>query len=194
MQEKGPDPGELTGREHWLRVGVIVIGALSGLFVVSYLAQGIVEGSEYPFVVNSVAKDVLFVALAVIAVGDLRRNTWAVVLLIAAHVALIAGLVIEALFGDIHHISHTFAGPGLGPETTWIVWLSADILIVVVLSWLYESAQRERWNLRYLGNAEFLTLMALAEVLVLVDNDALTPQEVATNVDRYLASFEARGK
>jgi hypothetical protein len=187
------DPGELTGREHRLRIGVIVIGALSALFVVSYIAQGIAEGSEYPFVVNSVAKDVLFVALAVIAVGDLRRNTWAVVLLIAAHVALIAGLVIEALFGDFHHISHTFAGPGLGAETTWIVWLSADILIVVVLSWLYESAQRERWNLRYLGNAEFVTLMALAEVLVLVDNDALTPQEVATNVDRYLASFEARG-
>jgi choline dehydrogenase-like flavoprotein len=184
----------LTGREHRLQVGVIVIGALSALFVVSYVAQGIAEGSEYPFVVNSVAKDVLFVALAVIAVGDLRRNTWAVVLLIAAHVALIAGLVIEALFGDIHHISHTFAGPGLGAETTWIVWLSADILIVVVLSWFYESAQRERWNLRYLGNAEFVTLMALAEVLVLVDNDALTPQEVATNVDRYLASFEARGK
>jgi choline dehydrogenase-like flavoprotein len=184
----------LTGREHRLQIGVVVIGALSALFIVSYLAQGISEGSEYPFVVNSVAKDVLFVALAVIAVGDLRRNTWAVVLLIAAHVALIAGLVIEALFGDIHHISHTFAGPGLGAETTWIVWLAADILIVVVLSWLYESAQRERWGLRYLGNAEFLTLMALAEVLVLVDNDALTPQEVATNVDRYLASFEARGK
>src|SRR6478609_6442960 len=111
------DPGELTGREHRLRIGVIVIGALSALFVVSYIAQGIAEGSEYPFVVNSVAKDVLFVALAVIAVGDVRRNTWAVVLLIAAHVALIATLVIEALFGDIHHISHTLAGPGLGAET-----------------------------------------------------------------------------
>src|SRR5256885_11152089 len=86
VRDAPQDRDELTGPENRLRIAVIGIGALSAAFFVTYLYQGIVEGAEYPFVVNSVAKDVLFVALAVIAVGDLRRNAWAVVLLIVAHV------------------------------------------------------------------------------------------------------------
>ncbi len=49
-------------------------------------------------------------------------------------------------------------------------------------------------NLRYLSHLQFKTLTALAEVLVTGEDEELTPEEVAHNVDIYLDDFAARGK
>ena len=46
-----------------------------------------------------------------------------------------------------------------------------------------------RYRLRYLSQAQHRTLMALAEVLVLGEDAALTPEEVAAKSDDYLHSF-----
>lgn len=58
---------------------------------------------------------------------------------------------------------------------------------------LLGRAQRERYQLRYLSQAQHRTLTALAEVLVAGDDEVLTPEEVAGNVDEYLRSFVAKG-
>jgi choline dehydrogenase-like flavoprotein len=47
---------------------------------------------------------------------------------------------------------------------------------------------------QYLSHFEFKTLTALAEVLVIGEDERLTPEEVGHNVDRYLATFKARRK
>jgi choline dehydrogenase-like flavoprotein len=49
-------------------------------------------------------------------------------------------------------------------------------------------------GLQYLSHLEFKTLTALAEVLVIGEDERLTPDEVGHNVDRYLATFKARRK
>ena len=57
-----------------------VVAGLSAAFIVMYLAGGLFDGEEFRFVANSVAKDVLFVALAVIGlIASLlvpRRRLW----------------------------------------------------------------------------------------------------------------------
>ena len=103
-------------------------------------------------------------------------------------------LAMSLIVGNVHHVGATLGGSALSPEATVWVWLGADVLIVALLSWFYESAQRARWGLRYLGSAEYVTLMAMSEILVLRDNDVLTPAQVATNVDDYLDRFHAAGK
>jgi len=49
-------------------------------------------------------------------------------------------------------------------------------------------------GLHYLSHLEFKTLTALAEVLVIGEDERLTPEEVSHNVDRYLSTFKARRK
>src|SRR5919202_3277208 len=49
-------------------------------------------------------------------------------------------------------------------------------------------------NLRYFSRLEFKTLTALAEVLVLGEDEQLTPEEIGHNADRYLDTFRARRK
>jgi choline dehydrogenase-like flavoprotein len=48
--------------------------------------------------------------------------------------------------------------------------------------------------LLYLSRREFRTLVALAEVVVMGEKEVLAPEEVARNIDRYLAAFRARTK
>ena len=164
-----PESGDLTPQERRLRIALIVIALLSVAFAVDYVALGVAGDSEYPFVANSTAKDLLFVILAVVAVADVRRQSWLVVLLIVAHVVLVAMLAMSLIVGNVHHVGATLGGSALSPEATVWVWLGADVLIVALLSWFYESAQRARWGLRYLGSAEYVTLMAMSEILVLRD-------------------------
>ncbi len=47
---------------------------------------------------------------------------------------------------------------------------------------------------QYLSHFEFKTLTALAEVLVIGEDEQITSEEIGYNVDRYLATFRARGK
>jgi choline dehydrogenase-like flavoprotein len=58
----------------------------------------------------------------------------------------------------------------------------------------FDPLLRARYGLRYLSLAEFKTLTALAEVLVIGEEERLTPEEIGHNVDRYLATFRAHRK
>ncbi|MCW3065275.1 MAG: family oxidoreductase [Solirubrobacterales bacterium] len=187
----GEVPG-LTRAEQRLRVALILLGLLSLAFAIGYVLMGVLGDSEYPFVANSLAKDGFFAALCAIAVADIRRFSFTVALVIGGHVLLVLGLASALVAGDTKTISHTIVGPGLGAGTLVWVWLGAASAIVVLFSWLYESAERARFGLRYLGHAEFRALAALAEVLV--PGHDVSPERVAANVDSYLAGFPAQGK
>ena len=182
----------LTRAEQRLRIALILLGIESLGFAIGYVLMGILGDAEYPFVVNSLTKDGFFAALCAIAVADIRRFSFTVALVIGGHVLLVLGLATALIAGDTKSISHTIVGPGLGAGTLVWVWLGAASAIVVLFTWLYGSAERARFGLRYLGHAEFRALAALAEVLV--PGHDVSPERVAGNVDRYLASFPAQGK
>jgi hypothetical protein len=186
----------LTREERHLRIAVGVIGALSAGFIVAYVVTAVTSDSRFPFIANSLAKDALFLALAIIGVGDIRRYAYTAVLLAIGHLALVLGLSLALIFDDVSTVSGTFnpsSLPVAAGTLVW-VWLGADVLIVIVLAVLYERAQRARFRLRYLSSVEFSTLRALAEVLTPDAKAKVSPLDVAKHVDNYLAGFRAQAK
>ncbi len=185
-----------TRAEHDLRILLGVIGLLSAGFIVTYVATAVTHDTRYPFVANSLAKDALFVALAIIGVADVRRYAYTAVLLAIGHLVLVLGLSLSLVFDNVSNVSGTVYVNNLplGAGTLVWVWLGADVLIVVLLAAFYERAQRARFRLRYLSSLEFSTLMALAEVLTPDATTKVSPFDVAKHVDNYLAGFRAQGK
>ncbi len=189
---------ELTPQERRLE-GVLRLLSLMFLgFVVSYLLQGLFGPAEFPFVANSVAKDGMFAVLAFIAAGDVRQNWWAGKLVIGGHLLIVGSLVLMLLTGNTDSVDGTFGSPaGIGipdPTVLALIWLVLAGAIIALLWLLYRSAARSRYNLRYLMPHQHRTAMAMAEVLVIGEDEALTPEEVAAGIDDYLYSFSAQGK
>jgi choline dehydrogenase-like flavoprotein len=189
---------ELTAQEKRLELVLRLFTLLFAGFVVSYLLQGILhEDTEFPFVANSVAKDGMFAVLAFVAAGDVRRNGWAGLLVIAGHVLIVASLLLMLAFGNTSSIDGSFGEPfGLGadPKLVLFIWLALASFVVVLLALLYRSAARSRYRLRYLAPHQHRTAMAMAEVLVIGPEEVLTPEEVAAGIDDYLYSFTAKNK
>ena len=188
---------ELTRAEVVLTRVLTVLGVVFALLVGYYVGLGVFANAEYPFVANSAAKDGLFAALCIVAANDIRRFTWAVYVVIGGHVLLIAGLLVMGATGNIASVAGSLDIPGAdtpSPEAQWAIWLGLATAITALVIVLFGRAQRERYQLRYLSQAQHRTLMALAEVLVMGDDEVLTPEQVAGNVDEYLHSFAAKGK
>ena len=172
-----------------------VFAAVFASMAVGYLIQGAFAGAEFPFVTNSVAKDGLFCALCLAAANDLRRFSWAVSVVIGGHVLLVGGLLFMLAFGDISKVGGSFDGPLLPDgETLFWIWLGLAVAVTALFIWLQRRANRSRYQLRYLSQSQHRTVMALAEVLVGGEGAALTPEQVAANVDDYLYSFAAKAK
>ena len=180
--------------ERVLRLFVLVFAAMA----IGYLLQGALGPSEFPFVANSAAKDGLFAALCFIAAGDSRRNGWAALLVIAGHLLIIGSLLFMLAFGKSLSVGGTFGPPaGIGVpdgKTLLFIWLALATGVTVLLALLYRSAVRARYSLRYLAPHQHRTAMAMAEVLVIGEDELLTPEEVAEGIDGYLASFTAQEK
>ncbi len=193
----GPTPAPYTREERRLRVALLAFAVLSVAFVVGYLLQGIVDGSSYPYVVNSAAKDGVFAFLCLLGAADVRRFSSAVLLLIAGHVFLVLGLLTSVIAGDVGTTAHTLGSPPFGISATTLsyLWVGADIVVIAIFSWLYLTAQRARFGLRYLGSSGFRALAAMAEVLVDAgEPDRPTGEQVAARVDAFLASFDSYAK
>jgi choline dehydrogenase-like flavoprotein len=173
-------------------------------FTIFFLAQallypvlGLFASAEFPFVANSFAKDGLFCVLCFIASADVRRNGWAAQLVVLGHVLIVAALLGMLAFGNHDSVDHTFGSPlgtSLSPTLQLLIWAAAATSVVVVLGWLYRSAVKARYGLRYLWPHQHNTAMAMAEVLVIGPEEALTPEQVAKGIDDYLYSFSAHEK
>src|ERR1051325_9668101 len=66
-----------------------------------------------------------------------------------------------------------------------LAWMAADLILAVLFTWWWIAAVRSRHRLRYLHPIAYLSLVALAEVLVEGRSEAVTPTQVARNVDAY---------
>ena len=190
--------GELTPEERTLERACGLLSFVFAGLAVSYLLQGLVAESEFPFVVNSTAKDGLLAALCGLAAADVRRNGWAVTVVIGTHFLLVGGLLLMLLFGGTPSVAGSFsAPPGFGlpdADTLLYLWLGLAVVVTGLLIVLRMRASRARFRLRYLAPHQHRTLMAMAEVLVLGDDERLTPEEVAANVDDYLYASPATTK
>jgi choline dehydrogenase-like flavoprotein len=162
-----------------------------------YPALGLFGSAEFPFVANSFAKDGLFCALCFIAAGDVRQNGWATLLVIGGHLLIVGSLLLMLVFGNHESVAHTFgepAGTNLSATLQLWIWVAAASFVALLLSVLYHSAAKSRYRLKYLWPHQHRTAMAMAEVLVIGPEEALTPEQVAGGIDDYLYSFSAHDK
>jgi hypothetical protein len=188
---------ELTAPERrlelWLRIfTVLFLGQ-----AILYPVLGLFGSAEFPFVANSFAKDGLFCVLCFIAAGDVRRNGWAVLLVVMGHLLIVASLLLMLAFGNHDSVAHTFgepAGTNLSATLQLLIWAAAATFVAVFLWVLNHSAAKARYSLKYLWPHQHGTAMAMAEVLVIGPEEALTPEQVAAGIDDYLYSFTAHEK
>ncbi len=189
---------ELTGAERRLQTALALFTFLFLALAIGYLLQGALAGAEFPFVANSVAKDGMMAVLCALAWADVRRNGWAVTVVIGAHLLIAGSLLFMLAFGNTSSVAGSFASPpGIelpGSEVILVIWFVLATGVAALLTWLRHQALRAQFSLRYLWPHQYQVAMALAEVLVLGDEERLTPEEVATNVDEYLDSFTATEK
>jgi glycine/D-amino acid oxidase-like deaminating enzyme len=181
----------VSSAERRLRVLLIVHAIWSAALAIGYLVGG--DTATLGFIPNSFAKDTLFAALSAIGAADIRRFGGMALAIALAYVALVVGQIVTLAVGGapgqdvlgIVHVSGTVA---------LLVWMAADVLLAVLFTWWWIAAVRSRHNLRYLHPIAYLALVALAEVLVEGRREAVTPAQVAHNVDTYLADLKASGK
>jgi hypothetical protein len=188
---------DLTAPERRLELVLRIFTVLFLGQAILYPVLGLFGSAEFPFVANSFAKDGLFCALCFIAAGDVRQNGWATLLVIGGHVLIVASLLLMLAFGNHGSVAHTFgepAGTNLNPTLQLLIWAAAASFVAVLLAVLYHSAAKARYSLKYLWPHQHRTAMAMAEVLVIGPEEALTPEEVAAGIDDYLYSFSAQDK
>lgn len=137
---------------------------------------------------GSLLQACLVVIIMVLAIGDIRRFSHLVRLLIWI-------AVIAALLSAITWIFYK------NPDINWssyAVKTFAYTIIAVLLGVFFHAAEKARFGLKYLSIQQFQTLQRIAEVCVAGDTATeklqIRPIEVAMNVDTYLSTFLANSK
>jgi choline dehydrogenase-like flavoprotein len=180
----------LLPAERRLRGLLWVHAAISVAFAVGYVVGGDVH--TLGFIPNSVAKDGLFAILSVLGAADVRRRGWAAPVLAGAYVCLIAGEAFTLIHGGAP--AQDAAGVHVSATVALLGWMAIDIVLAVWLTWWWLSAERARLGLRYLNPIAFHALAKLADVLIEGADEKVPPEQIATNVDRYLDGLTATGK
>src|SRR5919108_2120395 len=186
-----PVQGVLTTPERRLRGWLIAHAIWSALLAIGYVAGG--QTSTLAFVPNSFAKDVLFAVVSVIAAADVRRFGGLALAIVGAYLALVVGEIATLAWGgasppDVPVIGEVSATVAL------LAWMAIDLVLAALFTWLWIAAARARHGLRYLNPVAFSALAALAEVLIEGRREVVPPEEVARNVDGYLADLKASAK
>jgi choline dehydrogenase-like flavoprotein len=188
---------ELTAPERRFELWLRIFTALFLGQALLYPVLGLFGSAEFPFVANSFAKDGLFCALCFLAAGDVRRNGWMALMVAGGHVLIVASLLLMLATGNDGSVAHTFGEPlgtSLSPTLQLLIWVAVASVVAVVLVLLYHSAAKARYGLKYLWPHQHTTAKAMAEVMVIGPDEALTPEQVAAGIDDYLISFSARDK
>jgi choline dehydrogenase-like flavoprotein len=177
-----------------LRVLTFVFALTAPLFLLAAIAiPGQADWAQVGFAVNSVTKVGALAGIAAIAAADIRRFSVLVVLLIAAHAISVVAIAIVLVAADT---SATFAILGFEPSLTAVLIgaLVMDGGIGALLTLLFLPARRARYRLTSLPPMAFEALAALAEVTVRRGERLVKPEEVARNVDGYMALFSSKRK
>src|SRR5918997_805719 len=144
------------------------------------------------FIPHSFAKDILFATISLLGAADVQRRGWLALVVAAGYLGLVAGQVATIVLGGapdpelpLIEVSATVA---------LLAWMAVDLALIAWFFLWWCAAVKARHGLRYLHPVGFSALSALAEVTVEGRAEQLTPDEVAGNVDGYLADLEAPGK
>ncbi len=184
-------PRPLTTPERWLRGLLIAHAVWSGLLAIGYIAGG--DTQTLGFVPNSFAKDLLFVVLSAVAAADVRRFGGLALVVAAGYIGLVIGQAATLIWGGAGPMDLPIVGE-ISATVALFGWMAIDLVLAVIFAALWVAAVRAQHQLRFLHPLGFLSLAALADVLIEGRGEVLTPQQVASNVDGYLADLSSRSK
>jgi len=188
----------LTPQERRLRLLLRILALIFGLAVFGYLIPALVGPLQsfyinLPFVTNSVVKIGVLALLAFLAAADVRRYRLLVVVIICGHIISELATAAVLIWGKTNY---TVNLGGTVMPITQILWgsMAVDGVVIILLIWFHSAAERSFYGLLYFSPLEFRTLTALADVVVSGEDEILSAEEVARNVDRYLNAFESQAK
>lgn len=189
----------LTPQERRLQLLLRILAAVFGLAVFGYLLPALgVFGPDaqrfsvnLPFVTNSVVKIGTLALLAFLASGNVRRYRPLTVVIIAGHIISELAVAAVLIWGDT---SRPVEGLSVPITTVLYGSMIADGVIILLLVSFARAAGRAGGGLAYLSPMQFRSLTALAEVVINGKHDIVPAEEVARNVDTYLAAFRGRTK
>ncbi len=189
----------LTPQERRLQLLLRILAAIFGLAIFGYLLPALgVFGADaqrfsvnLPFVTNSVVKIGTLAVLSFFASADVRRYRVLTIVVIAGHIISEVAVAAVLLWGVTNRPVE-----GLSLPITTVLYGSmiADGIIIVLLVWFAGVAVRAGSGLAYLSPMQFRALKALAEVVIKGDDEVVPAEDVARNVDAYLAGFRGRTK
>jgi choline dehydrogenase-like flavoprotein len=183
--------GELSFEERRLRVLLIAHAIWSAILACGYLVGG--DTGTLAFMPNSFAKDILFVTLSAIGAADVRRFGWMALVIATGYVALVAGQIATIAWGGAPD-QDVLGLVQVSGTVALLAWMAVDLLLAGLFFAWWAAAVRGAHRLRFLHPIAFVALTALAEVLIEGRREVLSPEQVARNVDAYLADLQARGK
>jgi choline dehydrogenase-like flavoprotein len=183
--------GALSTPERWLRGVLIGHAILSALLAVGYIVDG--DTRTIVGMPNSFAKDALFVMLSVVAAADVRRFGGLALVISGGYVALVLGEIATLVWGGAPGMDVPVIGD-VSATAVLLAWMGIDVVLAVLFAWLWLRASRAAHGLRYLNPLAFLTLAAVAEVLIEGEREIIEPRQVARNVDSYLADLDSSSK
>jgi hypothetical protein len=190
-------PDELTPQERQLRAGMVFWVGSFAMEIVLYLWwawSGPVDSRA--FAVNSVAKDLTFLVLGLLVIIDVRRFGRLMTLLVIGHAAIAVTLLVLIVHGggfpDFPNTPKPLLGIHLVDGGGWQlpVWCVLAAGATVSLFILHMRARRSRYGLEFLHPLQYETLVALAATVL--DEPRVSPEVIATAVDRHWGSFNGR--
>ncbi|MFL5789522.1 MAG: GMC family oxidoreductase N-terminal domain-containing protein, partial [Flavisolibacter sp.] len=191
-------PQELNLKSY-LRLLFIIY--LIGMFVYLLPATGLMPSFLKPYLFlndpafanNSTIKMGLFAALCFVAAGDVRRYLITVeAIMIVMWLGVISGVILILTVPN-NYVIH-IGKNGITIKTLLIFSSLFDGILNIILTVLYNKAQRARYSLQFFSPLQFRTLIALSDVLIKGEKPIISSYQVAMNVDRYMSSFLGKTK
>jgi choline dehydrogenase-like flavoprotein len=194
----------ITPQENRLSVYLKCLAVFYTFATIGYLIPGIVNLPEsfdaYRFLTdpayvnNSTVKISLFAFLSFFAAANIwKYREMIVVIILASIVAEIASITL-VLFAKNNYAINPTTFPTSVTEIL-VVSIVFDGLIAGLLWWFFVAAERARLKLEYFTPMQFRALKSIAEVVINGDGKTIiSDEEIAYNVDRYMAGFRARSK
>lgn len=181
---------ELSAREARLGMLLRVLAVGFVLTIVPFVAVLDWGGAGSLAVVAIVVRGLLFAAVCTLAGSDVRRFGSLCQLVVATLAAEVVVILTVLVIRGLGEESVTLAFD-IQPALAVAVWGAADLMLAVVIGYLWWRSYRERWGLRVLTPGNHRTLIALDEMMHGSER-VVEPAGVARHIDDYLGAAPSR--
>lgn len=187
----------LTHKETVLKVFLKLLSALYLLLFI-LLVYHIITGRIFSGISVSFAAACSVLLFAQIlmcwyAINDLRRYSLLLALLVwCSMFAFIAGILMLLIYAPASSV--TVFGLVISKKIALLVSTAFNFIVVILCSVFRHNAEKASYRLEYFSPSQFKTLCAMAEVIIEGDEEVISPEDTARNIDTYFKTFRAKSK